>query len=162
MDDFNQRLRVQVAYGLTRLNAGGKVVAAVAFDQDGHDVGTARMRQRLHGDDRAGDGSMHRDAESGAVTDFLPEQNMLPDGNQRLAGRADVLRHGNRNGLRPEGNQGRIAGQLFIAPRMDAAKKGTWHRHITSALFTTITIAYGVGKIQERKSRKYHNKAAIL
>ena len=73
------------------MDRGAERVPPVVFEHDGRHVRPARMRTRLNRDNRAGDGRVHRGAESLAVAELLPERHAVADADERPAGCADVL-----------------------------------------------------------------------
>ena len=118
--------------GVPRLDRGAERVAAVGLDDDGRLQVPARMGPGLDGRDRAGHGGVDGDAEALAVADLLADGHAVSDFDERLAGRADVLRHGDGDNARVQRDDGRLARKLLIALRMDAAEKGSFQGCTTS------------------------------
>ena len=115
-----------------RLDRGAERVAAVGLDDDGRLQVPARMGPGLDGRDRAGHGGVDGDAEALAIADLLADGHAVSDFDERLAGRADVLGHGDGDDARVQRDDGRLTRKLLIALRMDAAEKRTRHSAITS------------------------------
>ena len=90
------------------------------------------MGPGLDGCDRAGHGGVDGDAEALAVADLLADGHAVSDFDERLAGRADVLRHRDGDDARVQRDDGRLTRKLLIALRMDAAEKGSFQGCTTS------------------------------
>ena len=90
------------------------------------------MGPGLDGRDRAGHGGVDGDAEALAVADLLADGHAVSDFDERLAGRADVLRHRDGDDARVQRDDGRLTRKLLIALRMDAAEKGSFQGCTTS------------------------------
>ena len=118
--------------GVPRLDRGAERVAAVGLDDDGRLQVPARMGPGLDGRDRAGHGGVDGDAEALAVADLLADGHTVSDFDERLAGRADVLRHRDGDDARVQRDDGRLTRKLLIALRMDAAEKGSFQGCTTS------------------------------
>ena len=85
--------------------AGECGVQPVVLDDHRHHITTAGVGSWLHRHDGAGNGSMHRHAQSLAVTDLLSPFYGVTHLHQRRTGRADVLLHGNDHFLGDDGLQ---------------------------------------------------------
>lgn len=118
--------------GVPRLDRGAERVAAVGLDDDGRLQVPARMGPGLDGCDRAGHGGVDGDAEALAVADLLADGHAVSDFDERLAGRADVLRHRDGDDARVQRDDGRLTRKLLIALWMDAAEKGSFQGCTTS------------------------------
>ena len=75
---------------------------------------------------------MDGDAEALAVADLLADGHAVSDFDERLAGRADVLGHGDGDDARVQRDDGCLARKLLIALWMDAAEKGSFQGCTTS------------------------------
>ncbi len=111
-------------------------VFEVVFNDDRHDHGSVCVRARFDRDDRTRNGSVYRDAQTLAVTDFLAAKDVITDSNQRLAGRAYMLLHGKHGDFRKNLLDIRdFGGHFLIVFRMDAAEEKVFHESVTSFTF---------------------------
>ena len=135
MNDIHQLLRGQRVHFLLRagLNILAQRVQMVIFDdhaEDGAAVGVGPHFHRLY---LTGNGSVNRDAQALIVADLLTPGHQIALGDQRLTGRADMLRHRNDYNIR----FGKYLGFLvacvpFVFFGMHPAEKRK--RHVSSPL----------------------------
>ena len=129
-DDAGERFGAEALETGAGLHLRGEGFLKVVGDDHGEHRGAIGVRPGLHRLDGAGDRSVDRRAQAGAVADFLPQIHMISLGDQGLAGGADVLGHGNHHGGRGrEGHNGLLPGQGLLVLGVDAAVKGKCHEY---------------------------------
>ena len=122
-----------------RLKIFAGCILIVVFDHDGHDHIAERMRPRLDSDDLAGDGGVNRCGNRrGIFADLLPHLHIIADGDKRLIGRTDMLRHGDDHLRRRRDHRDRDLRGLHVIG-VYAALECMGHIRFTSHFCTRIS-----------------------
>ena len=135
VDNIHKLLRGQGIHFL--LGAGldclAQRVQMVIFDDNAQNVASVGMRTHLHRLDLTGNRGVNRDAQALIVTDFLTLGHQIALGNQRLAGSADMLRHGDHYNIRFRKYLGFLVARVpLVFFGMHPAEKRK--RHVSSPL----------------------------
>ena len=135
VDDIHQLLRGQgihflLGAGLHRL---AQSIQMVIFDDHAEHGAAVGVGPHLHRLDLAGNGSVNGNTQALIVTDLLSLGHQIALGNQRLTGRADMLRHRNDYDVRFGKYLGFLVARVpFVFFGMDPAEKRK--RHVSSPL----------------------------
>ena len=125
-----QRIHFLLGAGLNRL---AQSIQMVIFDHNAQHRAAVGVGPHLHRFHLAGNGSVDRNAQALIVADLLALGHQITLGDQRLTGRADMLRHRDHNDVRLRKYLGFLVARIpFVFFGMHPAEKGK--RHVSSPL----------------------------